>query len=740
MKASKFALWLLAVCVMVLAVACKDDSDDASFSQKEYVYNVAVCFSPDRAAEWQRTAAWAEQLMKEAQDYNDKSVRLSLEWIDTAAPDFVDKMKRIADDERYAAVIGPADAALASTVASLCLPTHKTLLLPETSNAEFQRIFANKDNIFCLTQNELMQAEVIFSLFRNDNFTAAGAPASVALIASGDSYGDTFRQWFGYLATEKYMKTDYVGILGSRLPVETAIRQWNEAGKDADEYSQYLFFASTDANDLLRADAELTRIRKEEGDSPLFMLFNRMFCTGMPVSDRLAAQIDNTYEGLEVAPNPSSAFAVCYKAKFGVEPLAGEAQFFDALFLLHYSLIAMNAHGDTLFKDSVDYIGQPARHSTLWQYVVKVVDGRDPAPHGWLPGSVGYVVDELWDGKWPDVEGVSSDLTFDSRYHCAVIHSVYRHWRIHNGRCVTLQYLSADGSDRTVSSIEEWSTQVQVIQELLNEDVGISYPARTGNYAVIVAASSGWSNYRHQADALAMYRLLRQQGYDDDHIILIMEDDIAYNKHNLYPGVVKVTPDGDNLYEGPLDIDYKMSSLGLYDLQNILCGDPTSHTPVVLDSSSGDNVFVFWSGHGDTDVLNYGKHLFTAMHLQGIITRMKEKGMFRKLFFVIEACFSGSVAEYCEGTEGVLFMTAANNAESSKADMKDPQLNVWLSNGFTRAFQSKVTENPTVSLRDLFYHVATQTVGSHAGIYNHSKYGNVYTESMWEYMVLNQAE
>ena len=66
--------------------------------------------------------------------------------------------------------------------------------------------------------------------------------------------------------------------------------------------------------------------------------------------------------------------------------------------------------------------------------------------------------------------------------------------------------------------------------------------------------------------------------------------------------------------------------------------------------------------------------------------------------------------------------------------MKDEQLHVYLSNGFTRAFQTKLTEQPDVSLRDLFYFVATQTVGSHASLYNQSHYGNVFTERMGEYM------
>lgn len=740
MKINKFTSWIYALCLLAVGFGCSDDeSFSASSKQTIHSYKVAVCYAPQKVTQWKRLAEWSEAIMTQAQQMLDKAVRLELEWINEESADLETQLRRVTDDEQYVAIIGPADARKASMAAQYCMDSQKTLILPETANAEFQRIYASKNYVYCLTQNDVMQAEVMFSLLRNGDLMGDSQFNRVAFIASDDSYGDTFRQWFGYLATERYLSTDYVGILNDQLSVEEAIRRWieGETSNDAtaESYAPYLFFASSRADDLIKADAELSRLKEASG-LPAFLYFYRVFSAGLFLTDEEIAQIKNTYEGVQVAPNPSSGFAPCYQAKFGEEPLEGEAQFFDAITLLYYALTAMEADGAAVFADSTDDLGLPARHSTLNGYLEKVVDGRESAPLGWLQGNAGLLFSLLQAGHYPDIEGVSSDLTFDSRFHCAVTRSIYRHWRIHNGRCVTLEYLSADGSDRTVSSIEEWSTQVEVIQQLKDEETHITYPPLTDHYAVVVAASSGWSNYRHQADALAMYRLLKQQGYDDDHILLIMEDDIAYHDYNSYPGVIKVTPDGNNLYGDDVKVDYKMSDLSAYDLKNILSGTSTSHTPKVLPTTAGDNVLLFWSGHGDYGLLNYGNYNVTAQQLLETIHEMKANQKFRKLFCVIEACYSGSVASYCEGTDGVLFMTAANGAETSKADMKDPQLNVYLSNGFTRAFQSKITENPSVTLHDLFYHVATQTVGSHACIYNQTHYGNLFTERMDEYMLI----
>lgn len=113
---------------------------------------------------------------------------------------------------------------------------------------------------------------------------------------------------------------------------------------------------------------------------------------------------------------------------------------------------------------------------------------------------------------------------------------------------------------------------------------------------------------------------------------------------------------------------------------------------------------------------------------------MNEAGKYRKILFSMDACYSGTIGEDCEGIPGVLFMTAANANETSKADMKDPEMGIWLSNGFTRAFQEAIDNNPNISMRDLYYKVARQTVGSHATVYNHTSYGNMFTNTMQEYL------
>ena len=117
-----------------------------------------------------------------------------------------------------------------------------------------------------------------------------------------------------------------------------------------------------------------------------------------------------------------------------------------------------------------------------------------------------------------------------------------------------------------------------------------------------------------------------------------------------------------------------------------------------------------------------------------MIRKAYERGNYRYMFVALEACYGVSMAEACKGIPGVVFMTAANAGEPSKAAVQDYEMNIWLSNGFTRAFQETTDAIPSISLRDLYYKLARNTVGSHVSVYNEALYGNIFRNTMSEYL------
>jgi legumain len=84
--------------------------------------------------------------------------------------------------------------------------------------------------------------------------------------------------------------------------------------------------------------------------------------------------------------------------------------------------------------------------------------------------------------------------------------------------------------------------------------------ATCDKWAVLVAGSNTWSNYRHQADVFHSYQSLVAGGFDPDRIITFAYDDIANNPSNPFKGKVFNKPTfsdpGVDVYDG-IRIDYK---------------------------------------------------------------------------------------------------------------------------------------------------------------------------------------
>ena len=316
------------------------------------------------------------------------------------------------------------------------------------------------------------------------------------------------------------------------------------------------------------------------------------------------------------------------------------------------------------------------------------------------------------------ITGVSGPLAFESQTHICQLGTTYSTWTYMDGK-----YVETGRFSRQLSGSDLWNwTTTQIDDPYDPYAADLPYPLLQDQFAVVIATSTGQSNYRHQADALAQYQMLKGFGYDDDHIILILEDDLGSNVH--------VTPGGENLRPGAV-IDYKTSRVTAEDLRNIFSGTVTERTPEVIKGGPGTNVFLFWSGHGARDeVLRWADDDLKAETFRGFLEAAQ--GHYRKLLAVMETCYSGSVGEGMRGISGVLLLTAAAPGETSHADVLEG--NIYLSNAFTRVFREEVEANPHINLYELYSRVARHTTASHAMIYNYEWYGNVYYSTMSEFL------
>lgn len=189
--------------------------------------------------------------------------------------------------------------------------------------------------------------------------------------------------------------------------------------------------------------------------------------------------------------------------------------------------------------------------------------------------------------------------------------------------------------------------------------------AAAEHYAVLVAGSSGYSNYRHQADVCHAYQVVKSHGISEENIIVMAYDDIANSRSNPFPGQLFNAPTaagvpGKDVYAG-CKIDYSGSQVTPKNFQAVLDGTASGKS---LKSTADDNVFVFFSDHGAAGLIAFPSGELHKADLQSTLQTMHSKNMYKKLVFYLETCESGSMFQGMN-IPGVYALSASNPTESS---------------------------------------------------------------------------
>ncbi len=697
--------WIIFILAAILSLtfwSCNDDNGVEPVVDKPVIEKTVVVVLPmDNGldAHWKRIFTLLEHNIDMAFSSQDKTVKLNIEYHNESSENLGELAEKLAAREDVYAVIGGLYSDNAKTLAATLCRSGLTFFTLATTE-ELVRAFASTGNLWAMTETDITQSEVLLSKVVNYG------GKSVALIANGDdTYGKTFVDWFAFQAKE--LGLDVKGLHKySGSDISDAAR--NAAASGAD----YVICAPSHVKDI----ATVVEVFNSSTTPAPRLLFSDMGY-GADVISELGQKAEGI-EGVCFGANPESGFDVSYKTFFGVDPTVGSAQLYDAGMLIAYAIWYQELHPDMTIRNSLR----------------KIVDGRDFNLGSWMGEDMRNVVTALTKGDEPYVRGASGWLDFDSKVYTNVLSTIYYNYKVYDGRYIILDYNTADGGNRTDATLAGWNWKATQMQEF-GAGSSISYAPLTGHQALIVATSTGWSNYRHQADALAMYQLLKEHGYTDDNIILIVADDIANNPQNNEPGVIRVRHGGDNVYANT-KIDYRLTDLSPADFCNILMGKQTDKTPTVIEGDAGTNLFLFWSGHGTPGALCWNETAvcITPSIMRDALAELHGKKGYRKLAMFVETCYSGSVLEQCTGFPGMIFYTAANPNETSKADVFNTDLGVWMSNRFTSTLLENLTNKSVISMRDLYNRLFINTVGSHVMVYNAENYGNLYNSSMDEFI------
>jgi len=234
-------------------------------------------------------------------------------------------------------------------------------------------------------------------------------------------------------------------------------------------------------------------------------------------------------------------------------------------------------------------------------------------------------------------------------------------------------------------------------------------------WAVLVAGSKGWDNYRHQADVCHAYQVLYEHGVDDDHIIVMMYDDIAYNAQNPTKGVIKNNPAGPDVYKN-VPKDYTGVNVNPENFLAVLKGNKQAvkgkGSGKVVQSGPNDNIFIYFADHGASGMVAFPSDFLDAQTLNSALQDMHKNNRYKQMLFYLEACESGSMFEgLLPDNIGVLAVTASNSTAPSFACFYDEKLDTFLGDVFSVNWMKNAdTENiEKETIEEQMEHISNST-------------------------------
>jgi GPI-anchor transamidase subunit K len=234
----------------------------------------------------------------------------------------------------------------------------------------------------------------------------------------------------------------------------------------------------------------------------------------------------------------------------------------------------------------------------------------------------------------------------------------------------------------------------------------------TSNYAVILSASRYWFNYRHNSNALSIYKLLKQNGFDDENIILMLADDFITNPRNpvkngifTKPGVTQQLQQQQqhlvNSILDPIDteIDYRGEDVTVQNFVNVLLGIQPANMPhvPVLQTDEDSHILIYMTGHGGDQFFKFlDIEEILATQLSTTFRQMHQHKRYREILVVADTCQAYTMGDYInnnETTPNITIIGSSLKGQSSYAHHADPYLGLSVIEKYTYHFIEYITRN-----------------------------------------------
>ncbi len=492
----------------------------------------------------ERTAVWFLENFREAQLHNALAIDLRLEWYDESSEDLVKLSRILSGREDLIAVIGPFGNENLASFAPACKRTGKPLIAPTATSEDVIRPYAvttsgmsiNRDPfLWSLTESDVSFTGLLMSRFASLSKyydELIDSPAA-AFFSPDDSYGMTFNYWAPFYSLQQGISLQQNLLYGSGEELLSEFDSYRKVMDAQGTAGSSIFCVAEDALGMYEV-ARANRIAVMDGefwdllhdskdpDDPendrYWQIFKSSYLTYFAIPGFYEENLDaigprswkilQGYEGFSPYADPSTGFELSYEVRFGVKPGFAECKFYDALMLAGFAACYLEHTAGSMENRSVN--------DAIITLTMEA-DGAELGGPAWNATSMEVYLNALEQGRLLHFIGASGEISFDKDTFTAATATTYVHWQVMDGKILHRGYFGGSGS-RTADASAAWMYLYNEQQARADFDsqagsgTALNYPPMTDQYAVLVQGSSGFGNYRHQADVLSVYQMLRSGG------------------------------------------------------------------------------------------------------------------------------------------------------------------------------------------------------------------------------------
>ena len=191
----------------------------------------------------------------------------------------------------------------------------------------------------------------------------------------------------------------------------------------------------------------------------------------------------------------------------------------------------------------------------------------------------------------------------------------------------------------------------------------LAQTTHNNNWAIIISTSKYFFNYRHNSNALTVYKMVKELGIPDSQILLMLPEDVACTPRNPFPATVFNNPThSENLYAADsIEVDYKGEEVTVEAFLRLLAGRHDSSVPLSrhLLSDENSNVFIYMSGHGGDGFIKFrDAEVLSSEDVAGAIKDMFAQRRYKNLFFLLDTCQAATLLETVD-SPGVITISAS---------------------------------------------------------------------------------